>query len=307
MTEGLFIPAERDFPPGRLLRRKEHLVSEVSASAEVGREGGRPRWLLGVLVPAAMLLLAATGVAAYVLTRDATQLDSIGCYDSLDLDANTTIVSADGRDPVAICGELWQQGAMGSRPAPAELAACLLPSGAVGVFPANGRNSCAAVGLAELGEGYAASAKQVATFRSAVVARMASDCLGESEARDVVRRQLDANGLGAWTIQAARDFSAARPCASLAFDSASGVVTLVPMEPVEIVCYREAELPSEFVLVRSSGADPISLCAGLWREGKLGAERPESVCLLHGATAGVFPAGAGICTRLGPEVSPFPQ
>jgi hypothetical protein len=46
-------------------------------------------------------------VTTYVLTRPATQLESVSCYDRLELQANTTIVSADGRDPVAICAELW--------------------------------------------------------------------------------------------------------------------------------------------------------------------------------------------------------
>src|SRR5918992_486378 len=107
------IPATRDLPTARLQRRKEHLVREAAASIGAS-ERPRRRWLLGALVPAAVLLLGATGIGTYLLTREATHLESIGCYATADLGADTTIVSADGRDPVAVCAELWQDGAVGS-------------------------------------------------------------------------------------------------------------------------------------------------------------------------------------------------
>lgn len=303
MTDDPFIPAERDLPPGRLQRRKEHLVREVAFSS--GRRGSRRRrWLLGALVPAAVLLLGATGIGTYVLTRDATHLESVGCYATADLGADTTIVSADGRDPVAICTDLWAHGAVGQGAAPAALAACVLPSGAVGVFPAAGPKTCNSLGLAKLADGFAADAARVADLSGAVTARLAIDCVGEDEARGLVQEELAARGFGAWRVEVAGEgYSAGRPCTQFATDASSRLALLLPAEPVKIVCYEEANLPSEFALAQADGTDPVSRCHAAWAD-----ERPGVACLLHGSSVGVFPTSdAGICRRLGPSVSPFPR
>ena len=283
-------------------------MSEVTAS-NGGRGRRRTRWLIGGLVPAAVLLLAATGIATYVLTREATHLESISCYDALDLAANTTVVASDGRDPVTVCMEVWQQGAVGEEPAPSQLAACVLPSGAVGVFPAAGRDACNSLGLANLGEGFAGEAKRLAELRDSVVGRLALDCVGETEGRRLVEEALDARGFGDWRVEVAGDgYSAGRPCTHFATDAAQKLALLLPTEQVQIACYEEARLPSDFVFAQADGTDPVALCARLWREGKLEGARPSAVCLFHGTAAGVFPvAGPEICTSLGPSVSRFPQ
>jgi hypothetical protein len=300
------IPAERDLPAARLQRRKEHLVNELAATFGVG-ERRRKRWLLGALVPAAVLLLGATGIGTYLLTREATHLESIGCYATADLGADTTIVSADGRDPVAICTELWQQGVVGRGKAPAQLAACVLDSGAVAVFPAAGRDTCNSLGLANLAEGFAADAGRVADLSGAVTARLAVDCVSEGEARGLVQQELAARGFAGWRVDVAGDgYSAARPCTQFGTDASGRLALLIPAEPVQIGCYEQAKLPTDMVLVEANGTDPVALCARLWRSGELGGERPGVVCLLHGVAVGVFPASdPGICRRLGPSVSPF--
>jgi hypothetical protein len=302
------IPVPRDLPAARLQRRKEHLVREVAAS--IGRgERRRKRWLLGALVPAAVLLLGATGIGMYVLTREATHLESIACYATADLGADTTIVSAGGRDPVAVCAELWQDGVVGPGQAPARLAACVLESGAVGVFPATGPDTCNSLGLAKLAEGFAINAGRVADLSGAVTARLAIDCVGEREARELVGAELAARDFGAWRVQVAGDgYSGSRPCTQFGTDASGRLALLIPVEAVQIGCYEEAKLPADLVFVRANGIDPVALCARLWRRGELGDERPRVVCLLHGVAAGVFPASeAGICGRLGPSVSPFPN
>jgi hypothetical protein len=50
-------------------------------------------------------------------------------------------------------------------------------------------------------------------------------CVGEEEARSIVRHELDANGYGDWGIQdAGAQVSAAEPCADVSFDTAGKTV-----------------------------------------------------------------------------------
>jgi len=101
------------------------------------------------LVPAVFLLLAATAFTSYSLTREPKHLASIGCYDAASLTANVAVVGPDGRDPVSICAQVWQQGALGANP-PKRLEACVLETGAIGVFPSAGASTCGNLGLAPL-------------------------------------------------------------------------------------------------------------------------------------------------------------
>jgi hypothetical protein len=235
------IPAARDFPTGRLQLRKEHLVSELAL-----QQASKPQpWRRRAIILVAAALLVATGFTTYVLTREPTHLESIGCFAAPDLGADTTIVSADGRDPVAICTELWRQDVVAgaAAPEPANLSACVLESGAVGVFPSSSADTCAELGLAELPADYAVEARRFAELRDAIVARLgapatgssrgSSKCVGEMPAREAVRRELDSHGYRDWEIEVAivdgAGFTAERPCAEAAFDGKRRVVTLVPV------------------------------------------------------------------------------
>ncbi|MDQ4018724.1 MAG: hypothetical protein M3188_02680, partial [Actinomycetota bacterium] len=154
--------------------------------------------------------------------------------------ANTTVVGADGRHPVEICREIWASGGMGPAASPASLTACVLESGAVGVFP-GGRGTCASLGLADLPASYARDARRFSALRVALVARLGEDgtgsslprgpCVGERAARTIVREELDARRFADWSIEVTAPFTAARPCASLGFDGADEVVYLIPAEP----------------------------------------------------------------------------
>jgi hypothetical protein len=239
MTDGLFVSTERDLPPGRLQRRKEHLVSEVTLWDRAARR--RRRRALLVLVPAVVVLLGVTGFTTYALTREPTHLESVGCFETAGLDGNVAIVSADGRPPTAICAELWQQGAMGDRAAPNNLAACVLDTGAIGVFPSSGGSTCERLGLADLPPTYAAERKRFAELRDAIVAHIGEPptdsspstltCVSEADARALVRRELDAHGYGDWGIEVPGDgYAGERPCLQVAFDGERRVVLLVPYE-----------------------------------------------------------------------------
>jgi hypothetical protein len=195
------IPAQRDLPPGQLQLRTEHLVREVTVWDRAAQR--RRRRLALVLVPAVVAVLAVTGFTTYALTREPTHLESVGCFETAELDGNIAVVNADGRDPTAICAELWRQGDMGPGPAPESLAACVLETGAIGVFPSSGEDTCEHLGLADLPPTYAAEAERFAALRDAIAAELgasygsserAPKCLREEEARALVRHELAAAG-----------------------------------------------------------------------------------------------------------------
>ena len=241
MSDRMRLPTARDFPPGRLQLQKEHLVSELAVQQA---PPARRRGLL-LLVAVSALLLVASGFTTYVLTREPTHLDTIGCFATSSAEAGgVTDARADGRDPVAICAELWRQGVVGDVPVPTQLAACVLESGTIGVFPASGTDTCARLGLAVLPASYAVEVKRFVGLRDAIVGHLgapatgsslgSSKCVGEQAARTAVRRELDALGYRDWQIEIADidgsgHFTAERPCAEAAFDSKRKVVTLVPV------------------------------------------------------------------------------
>jgi hypothetical protein len=220
------IPSDRDLPPGQLERRARHVVSEATSAR-------RRRRLVLSLVPAvAVLLVAATGFTAYVLRQDEpTHLESIGCYEQADESANVAIVEADGRGPVAQCRELWEDGSMGG-PVPERLAACVLSTGPIGVFPSSGDRTCERIGLVDLSQRGAAENRRFVRMRAAVYAeigtppsgrsRGSAHCVGEAPARAIVRRILDAHGYSDWQIETSGfGFSPERPCVDISFDAHS--------------------------------------------------------------------------------------
>jgi hypothetical protein len=217
------IPPERDFPRGQLERRSRHLVRELTSTR-------RRRRLALSLVPAvAVSLIAATGFTAYVLRKaEPTHLESIGCYDRADDDANLAVISTDGRGPVAQCRDLWEQGTMGT-PVPQRLAACVLATGPIGVFPSSDDQTCERLGLADLSTQGEVARKRFVRMRQAVFAQIgtppsgssrgSSHCVGEARAHSIVRRTLDAHGFSDWNVATTGEgFSRERPCAEVSFD-----------------------------------------------------------------------------------------
>jgi hypothetical protein len=234
------MPASRSLPEEWLRRHEAYLVSEVRLQKDLRRR--RRRRVALALVPAAVVVLAATAFTTYALTREPTHLESIGCYDAASLTANITIVEADGRSPIAICAELWQQGGMRGATTPKQLAACVLQTGAVGVFPRSGADTCAQLGLADVPASLAAESKRFAALRRAIVTQLgepansssprSAKCIGETRARAIVRHELDVHGYGDWQIEVAGDgFTPERPCAEIHFDGMRRAAILVPVWP----------------------------------------------------------------------------
>jgi hypothetical protein len=213
-------------------------MNEVAAHERSSRQRRTRR--IFVLVPVALALLIATGFTTYALTREPTHFESIGCFERTSETSNTTIVEADGRDPVAVCAEVWQQGAFGAAPRPDHLEACVLESGAVGVFPSSGAGACTRLGLAPLPASYREKARRTTELREAIVRHLgepasgasAGDgkCAGETAARALVRRELDARGYADWRIEISGEgFTDERPCAEAAVDPVREIVTLIPV------------------------------------------------------------------------------
>jgi hypothetical protein len=200
MTDELFIPAERDPPPERLQQRKEHLVREVALSY-ARRERRRRRWLFSALVPAIVLFLGASSVAAWVLTRPATEFEGLGCFEQADVKGNVAIVSPDGRDPLVICAEILAHIPGVAVDGPEDLAACVSEDGAAAVFPRTGPETCQSLGLAKLDPDYAKRSKRFAELREALRVAVDFKCLGEEEARGAATRVLARLGFDGWQVK----------------------------------------------------------------------------------------------------------
>ncbi len=150
MSVRLTPPPERDFPAGRLQQRKEQLVSQIFASTPPRSQRRPRRALTAVVAVAAAGVLAAAAYAGYALTRPATQLESIGCYQADSLDANTAVLASGTDSPVAACAAKWAS-AFPTVQRPTNFAACVLGNGSIGVFPADAStDTCRNLGLAHL-------------------------------------------------------------------------------------------------------------------------------------------------------------
>jgi hypothetical protein len=233
MSEKQRIPDRRELPVAWIEAHRDFLRDEVR-----GPTAGRRRRLVITLVPAVLILLAATAFTTYKLTRNPTHLETIGCYDRADLASNVAVVSADGRDPLTICSGVWRQGALGKQ-APKVLQACVLQTGAIAVFPAVRHDTCGSLGLAPLPASYRAEAKRFAALRHAVVAKLGEpasgssrrgpQCVGRVAAERFVRRALDARDYADWQVKVAGGtFTQERPCAEPSFDTGSKTVYLLP-------------------------------------------------------------------------------
>ena len=200
MTEELFLPAERDLPPGRLQTRKEHLLREVALSS-AERDRRRRRWLFGALVPAVLLLLGASSVAAWVLGRPATEFEGLGCFEQADVKGNVAIVNPDGRDPLIICAKILARIPGVAVDGPEDLAACVLEDGGAGVFPRTGPETCQTLGLANLDPDYAERSRRFVELREALRAAVDFKCLDEERARTASAQVLAQLGFTGWQVE----------------------------------------------------------------------------------------------------------
>jgi hypothetical protein len=201
----------------------------------VSPERRRFRWLrrLGdarrrrvYLVPVVAVAVLGAGTLAWALSRGPTQHLSIGCYAVIDLQSRAAVVPATEASPVETCEQLWLDGAFGKPPPPLE--ACVLPSGAVGVFPSPGGDSCQRLSLAPVPAGGEPPSALV-ELQDALVDAFLARCLSEPQARRLVLDELRRLDLEDWRVVASGRFTSSRPCASLGFDEEQREVSLVPI------------------------------------------------------------------------------
>jgi hypothetical protein len=222
----LTTPRQRDLPPGRLADRRDHLVRELRA----GRRRGA-RWA-AVLAPVAALVLGASAWTVYELTRSEPALDTVGCFDRAATRANVSVVSADGRSPVAICAELWRNGHVApTRRVPEHLTPCVLDTGGIAVFPAS--DACARLNLRELPPTYGRDVRRFTAFRDDVMGRIAGRCAGAAEAEAIVRDAIARHRIAGWRVERGGAFTPARACAVPAFDTQASAVVLTPTTRAE--------------------------------------------------------------------------
>jgi hypothetical protein len=126
-------------------------VSQLFTTAGPPVKRWQRRGLVLAVAAATAAVLAAGAYAGYTLTRPATDLKSIGCYQDVSLTANTFVVEAGSGPPAVTCAEKWSSAFPGVAQ-PASFAACVLDSGAIGVFPADTGDPCAKLGVAALAE-----------------------------------------------------------------------------------------------------------------------------------------------------------
>jgi hypothetical protein len=249
-------PAAASAPAAVALLSRLLAEEPVAAAPRRRTPRRRLRARARILIPAVLLSGAAGAVGYALMNRDVSAPQTVACYQRGDLGARTQVVVGDSRGPVADCSDLWAAGAFGGTAVP-PLAACVLPSGAAGVFPADrGADPCAGLGLEPVATTAVAppspppsvspSSLPVTTvadengrfvaFRDAVLPQfLDAPCVDPAAAQAIVRQELDRAGLTNWTVRTGpgvgAGFSADRPCATLSFETTDRVVVLVPAPP----------------------------------------------------------------------------
>lgn len=217
----------------KLLFQRIVTAGPVGESRSIRRRGPR-------LAPLAAAVVLLAGVAAvYVTTRQTTNPLSVGCYETLSLEANTAVLgleaASDELSPAARCASQWQP-AFGTT-APSNLVTCVVPEGGLGVFPnaqiADPGAACSSIGASGPSEGsYAgASAHQVRQWASDVGAAYEegagqSQCISQDRLREIVIDSYKRPGFSEWTVSFDGSTSNKR-CASYSIDAMEGAVIIL--------------------------------------------------------------------------------
>jgi hypothetical protein len=226
--------------PGVVAGTEERLRAMILAERDAlnsteRRRSWLPRWARIGVVPA---IVAVSIAAAYATTRPATPSAGIQCFTQPSTTSSASVISVDGQSPESACATLWGQGKLDhSSTSVPSFVACDGGTGSIDVFPSSDAQLCDKLGLGPVPAGYSAEAQSFAPLENNLVSKfMASRCPDPKQARQWVQAELNRNGFTDWSIKDGEGvdgtgFSPERPCASLAFDSAEKVITLVPNTP----------------------------------------------------------------------------
>lgn len=210
------------------------ILAPPSSTVDDSDDSKLPRRLTRRVVMAPVIAIAVVGLAAFawaIAPSTVTKPTTVGCYAADSLSSDAAVIDG-GSDPIGACSGLWAKGQLGPPSAPL-LAACVLPSGALGVFPSSsGEAVCGQMNLATPTQPYPnGESRAFESFKGAVVADFtATSCMSPAQAQSTVTRELDGHGLSTWTTSKAT-FTADRPCAGLAFNTDEHQVLLVPQTP----------------------------------------------------------------------------
>jgi hypothetical protein len=181
-----------------------------------------------ILVPAAALVAVAAGFA---ISRAVRQPLIVACYERATLHAPREVIAPTGT-PVQSCRALWGPGAefnpAGSVRTP-PLVACVLGSGAVGVFPDTLRpDTCSALGLGGPPRS-SEQAPRILQLERSLATRFLSSCVGRGSAVRYAEAALRRSGLVGWRVLTPAPFTSAEPCASAAVEVPGRTVSLIPV------------------------------------------------------------------------------
>lgn len=202
----------------------------VDTAHEQSSARQRARRRRTVWLPLVAVALAGLIAAGYAAVKAVTRPLDVVCFSEPVLDAPEIVgLPADERSPQDVCATAWQRGgAFGEEQAP-PLAACVLDSGAVGVFPGASGDLCEQLGLGRHQSMPNAANEAAIELRDALTEQfLDAGCLTEPQGRAMVLNELQRRGLDEWTVTAAQPFTTSRPCATLAIDASTSTVTLVP-------------------------------------------------------------------------------
>jgi hypothetical protein len=217
-----------ELPPASSPEAAALLASILSRRQDV--RAGR-LWRKRLLVAVAFVLVAgAVAAAAWALTSGGARHETIGCYRSESLKADTAVIPATGGSPAQACHAAWPR-AFNEQP-PSELQACLLDGGGIAVFPTTDGKTCERLRLRSVSpeEMTSPSAVSVVKVRDALAsAFLAQPCMGEKDALALARAELHRLGADDWQVRVRMRFSSSRPCASLNLETDRRIVELVPL------------------------------------------------------------------------------
>ncbi len=204
--------------------RAQEILDRVLA-IQTDLPGRRRRRDRRILIPVA-IAAAACAAAAWVITRPADDPTHLACYESVSLDSDIVAIEPTGGDPADACKQVWETGPFRRDEVP-PLAACVLDSGIVGVFPADQGDPCTRLGL-----DLASTPREPAAIIDAqerIADRLGGRCVPVPDAVALVRGELASSGLDDWRVVAPDQVPDDRPCASAAVDAATETVTIVPI------------------------------------------------------------------------------
>lgn len=224
--------AQNPAPPEEYAGLGEGALAELAIQRVLASAApvARRRWWRRrrIVVPAIAIVALGSAAAGYELTRPVTSPLSVGCYAAPSRTALAVVVPS-GTSATATCRPLWSNGTLGGGGGVPPLYACVLPSGAVGVFPSRDGTPCARLGLAQPAPATGATGRAI-RLRETLVHDEATSrgCLSAGEARRDAHDAFAMLGLSGWHTVVQPGYSAAQHCSGYGIDVAGRTVYVVP-------------------------------------------------------------------------------